>query len=91
MAICFYNVSMSIIYNDTEEKSELQRRIVADMRAKQLSHDVTKDEAGRAAFDDTSDPDYASECQFNRPAIMIVGVVAGLLILIVLAYLLFFN
>ena len=82
---------MSIIYNDTEEKSELQRRIVADMRAKQLSHDGVKDEVRRVDFDATSDPDYASECRFNRPAIMAVGVAAGLLILIVLAYLLFFN
>lgn len=73
---------MSIIYNDTEEKSDLQRRIAAELQEKKASKPANEG-VKLASFKDTDEPDYSSH--FTRSnatfwvgaaiAVIIVGVV----------------
>lgn len=49
---------MSIIYNDTAEKSELQRRVMADLREKQTSKPLNEGTKKLTEFDDLGNPAY---------------------------------
>lgn len=58
---------MSIIYNDTQEKSELQRRITAELRAKQEARSTN--EANRVnATGGYDDPDYSRDVKLSGSA-----------------------
>lgn len=58
---------MSIIYNDTQEKSELQRRITAELRAKQEARSTN--EANRVnATSGYDDPDYSRDVKLSGSA-----------------------
>ena len=43
---------MSIIYNDTQEKTELQRRIVAELREKQAATPLNEAGQSLSSFDE---------------------------------------
>lgn len=65
---------MSIIYNDTDEKSSLQRKVLADLRAKQSAKPLIDGSTPTGSnFDDTSEPDYCSECKFPTKSAMWLG------------------
>ena len=76
---------MSIIYNDTQEKSELQRRIQAELRQKQLAKPLDEGSTSLSSFDDTADADYTRD--FRRSplpgwlwGVMIIAFVVGIVL-----------
>lgn len=72
---------MSIIYNDTQEKSELQRKILAELREKQTTTSLTEG-ASVTTFDDASNPDYHHEPMAKSTMwilILIAAVIASII------------
>ena len=67
---------MSIIYNDTQEKTELQRRIVAELREKQAATPLNEAGQSLRSFDE---PDYSREVSMSpatRWVIILLAMVA---------------
>lgn len=52
---------MSIIYNDTQEKSDLQRRISAELREKRAGRPLNGGAKIDSQFDDLGDADYVKD------------------------------
>lgn len=72
---------MSIIYNDTQEKSELQRQIMAELREKQAAKPLN--EAGRSltSFDE---PDYSREVSMSPATRWVIILIAMAVLAVVL-------
>ena len=72
---------MSIIYNDTQEKSELQRKITAELRAKQEAASSNEVKQSLTSFDD---PDYSREIKLSKTTIWVIILVAAAMLAVLL-------
>lgn len=77
---------MSIIYNDTNERSDLQRKIAAELREKQASKPLVDGAklSGDNAVNEFDDPEYTRDFRATSTTglwVIAVIAVAGLAIL----------
>lgn len=72
---------MSIIYNDTQEKSELQRKITAELRAKQEAASSNEAKQSLISFDD---PDYSREIKLSKTTIWVIILAVAALLAVLL-------
>lgn len=80
---------MSIVYNNTEEKSELQQRIMADLREKQNRQSSDEGKPSQLTkFDDLSNPAY-TEGLHQTGSLRWLGAVVAIVALIGLLVLMF--
>lgn len=64
---------MSIIYNDTQEKSELQRQIMAELREKQAAKPLNEAGQSLTSFDE---PDYSREVSMSPATRWVIIIIA---------------
>ena len=79
---------MSIIYNDTQEKSELQRRITAELRAKQQETQSSEHDLSLTGWDEGQSVDHQSAHELSTAskwaiALVVLGVLTVLLFMVV--------
>lgn len=72
---------MSIIYNDTQEKTELQRRIVAELREKQAATPLNEAGQSLSSFDE---PDYSREVSMSPATRWVIILIAMAVLAVVL-------
>ena len=72
---------MSIIYNDTQEKSELQRQIMAELREKQASKPLNEAGQSLTSFDE---PDYSREVSMSPATRWVIILIAMAVLAVVL-------
>lgn len=72
---------MSIIYNDTQEKSELQRQIMAELREKQAAKPLNEAGQSLTSFDE---PDYSREVSMSPATRWVIILIAMAVLAVVL-------
>ena len=73
--------NMSIIYNDTQEKTELQRRIMAELREKQAAKPLNEAGQSLTSFDE---PDYSREVSISPAARWVIILIVMVVVAVVL-------
>ena len=71
---------MAMLLNDTQEKSDLQQKVTAELREKSTRKPSIEGDSKLLSFRDTDDPDYSRRIKNNSLNFWISAILAAIIV-----------